>query len=136
MKATLISLLILSFLVYVSADYNSNENPLNYLNESGYYDIITEVACTLDPNFAISLCQELAPGSHCYELVNKYITCQSSSSSESEVKNDLDDSDKNKSLELLMILMNNIDIFRKNGMTTSNIRNLVNNIINKKNYKY
>ena len=136
MKATLISLLILSFLVCVSADYNSNENPLNYLNESGYYDIITEVACTLGPNFSISLCQELAPGSHCYELVNKYITCQSSSSSESEVKNDLDDSDKNKSLELLMILMNNIDIFRKNGMTTSNIRNLVNNIINKKNYKY
>ena len=57
MKA-FITLLFMMFIIILNGNY-SIDSFINYLQESGYYDILVEIKYSLGDDVAIALCQEL-----------------------------------------------------------------------------
>ena len=51
-------------------------NPfINYLQETGYYEVINDVKCQITSDVAIEVCEILTESPHCEEVVRIYMTC-------------------------------------------------------------
>lgn len=72
MKAISILLLII-FFAYEQSSY-SIDTLINYLQESGYYDIIQQIKLIYGDDVAISFCQELVDTGDCRTVVKIYMT--------------------------------------------------------------
>ena len=75
MKAlkTLLIILLLFYFLNGQKGYSTNEL-LDYLHETGYYDIIQRIKNTFGPDVAIDFCKALTGNKDCEEVVNVYMT--------------------------------------------------------------
>ena len=80
MKYTII--LLLALLIVTKEDRGTfSINPfIEYLQENGYYELITDVKCLIKTDVAIEVCEILAESAHCEEVVRIYMTCPPPSS--------------------------------------------------------
>ena len=72
---TLAVLLSLLIVLNVKSSY-SIDDFLNYLQETGYYDIIVQIKYYYNEDIAISFCKEIIKSEHCDILVRIYIPCR------------------------------------------------------------
>ena len=77
MKYTII--LLLTLLIATKEDVNGYTiNPfIEYLQETGYYEVISDVKCQITTDVAIEVCEILTESPHCEEVVRVFMTCPS-----------------------------------------------------------
>ena len=67
---------LLSLLIVLNAKTSySIDEFLNYMHESGYYGLITQIKYSYGTDIAISFCKEIIKSEHCDLLVRIYIHC-------------------------------------------------------------
>ena len=64
--------LFIIFFVYEQSTYSINDL-INYLQESGYYDVILQLKIYFGNDVAISFCQEIVESSDCERIVIVYM---------------------------------------------------------------
>ena len=72
MKAFITLLFMMFIISNINGDY-SIDNFLNYLQESGYYDLFQEVKYSLGDDIAITLCKELVNSNDCEIVIKVYM---------------------------------------------------------------
>ena len=75
MKYTIILLLTLLIATKEDGSVFSIIPFIIYLQESGYYELITDVKCKIATDVAIEVCEILTESPHCEEVVRIYMTC-------------------------------------------------------------
>ena len=103
MKSSIFLLLILVIQLGVKADF-SLDNILNYLQEGGYYQILTLVKKYYGVDVAIDICKAFVPSVDCEEVVRVYISINEARS--------LDKEDQTKPTLESIILDNESDIYK------------------------
>ena len=67
--------LLLTIAIFINAKGDFSINPLlDYLQESGYYQILTQIKYYIGSDIAIDVCKDLVASNHCEEVIRIYIS--------------------------------------------------------------
>ena len=104
MKLLFTLLLTIAIFVNVKGDFSINPL-LDYLQESGYYQILAQIKYHIGEDIAIDVCKDLVKSIHCEEIIRIYIPPGPSKINSKKDKKPLSDGEK-----LLNIIMENYDV--------------------------
>ena len=98
--------LLLTIAIFINAKGDFSINPLlDYLQESGYYQILAQIKYHIGEDIAIDVCKDLVKSIHCEEIIRIYIPPGPSKINSKKDKKPLSDGEK-----LLNIIMENYDV--------------------------